>query len=116
MSKVFLVEARERLQCQTRRALIPGAAGFLKPGFGVSEMDVPLSKLLEEAVDIAWVYLHKTGEIADGAVAARFLTDTVEAMICKGQRNRMFMANMAILRYRTLLQHQSNVVDIREHA
>jgi hypothetical protein len=101
---------------KTRRALIPGAAGFSKPVFGVSEMDMPLSKLLEEAVDIAWVYLHKTGEIADGAVAARFLTDTVEAMIRKGQRNRMFMANMAILKYRTLLQQQSNVVDIREHA
>ena len=79
-------------------------------------MDVPLSKLLEEAVDIAWVYLHKTGEIADGAVAARFLTDSVEVMIRKGQRNRMFMANMAILKYRVMLQDRTNVVDIREHA
>jgi hypothetical protein len=79
-------------------------------------MDVPLSKLLEEAVDIAWVYLHRTGEITDGAVAARFLTDTIETMIRKGQRNRMFMANMAILKYRVLLQARTNVVDIREHA
>jgi hypothetical protein len=78
-------------------------------------MDVPLSKLLEEAVDIAWVYLHKSGEITDGAVAARFLTDTVEAMIRKGQRNRMFMANMAILKYQAI-QQRDNVVDIREHA
>ena len=78
-------------------------------------MDVPLSKLLEEAVDIAWVYLHRTGEIVDGAVAARFLTDTVEGMIRKGQRNRMFLANMAILKYQSLPQ-RANVVDIREHA
>jgi hypothetical protein len=79
-------------------------------------MDVPLSKLLEEAVDIAWVYLHQTGEIIDGTVAARFLTDAVEAMIRKGQRNRMFLANMAILKYQALLQQRTNVVDIREHA
>ena len=78
-------------------------------------MDVPLSKLLEEAVDIAWVYLHKTDEIIDGSAAARFLTDTIEVMIRKGQRNRMFMANMAILKYRAL-RERSNVVDIREHA
>jgi hypothetical protein len=79
-------------------------------------MDVPLSKLLEEAVDIAWVYLHRTGAIVDGAVAARFLTDTVEGMIRKGQRNRMFLANMAILKYQSLHQRHANVVDIREHA
>jgi hypothetical protein len=76
-------------------------------------MEVPLSKLLEEAVDIAWVYLHRTGEIADGFVAAHFLTDTIEQMIRRGRRNRMFLANMAILKYRT---SRSNVVDIREHA
>jgi hypothetical protein len=76
-------------------------------------MEAPLSKLLEEAVDIAWVYLHRTGEIVDGIVAARFLTDTIETMIRRGQRNRMFLANMAILKYRA---SRSNVVDIREHA
>jgi hypothetical protein len=76
-------------------------------------MEVPLSKLLEEAVDIAWVYLHRTGEIVDGTVAARFLTDAIEIMIRRGQRNRMFLANRAILKYRT---SRSNVVDIREHA
>ncbi len=76
-------------------------------------MEVPLSKLLEEAMDIAWVYLHKTEEIADGIVAARFLTGTIETMIRRGQRNRMFLANMAILKYQA---SRSNVVDIRERA
>jgi hypothetical protein len=92
-------------------------AAFLSPARRVSfwscVMEVPLSKLLEEAVDIAWVYLHRTGEIVDGIVAARFLTDTIETMIRRGQRNRMFLANMAILKYRA---SRSNVVDIREHA
>jgi hypothetical protein len=92
-------------------------AAFLSPARRVSfwsrAMEVPLSKLLEEAVDIAWVYLHRTGEIVDGIVAARFLTDTIETMIRHGQRNQMFLANMAILKYRA---SRSNVVDIREHA
>jgi hypothetical protein len=72
-------------------------------------MEIPLSKLLEEAVDIAWVYLHRTGEIVDGSIAARFLTDTLEIMIRRGQRNRMFLANMAILKYQA---SRNNVVDI----
>ena len=92
-------------------------AAFLSPARRVSflecVMEVPLSELLEEAVDIAWVYLHRTGEIVDGIVAARFLTDTIETMIRRGQRNRMFLANMAILKYRI---SRSNVVDFREHA
>jgi hypothetical protein len=58
------------------------------------------------------VYLHRTGEIADGIFAARFLTDTIELMIRRGQQNRMFLSNMAILKYR---MSRSNVVDIREH-
>jgi hypothetical protein len=36
------------------------------------------SQLLEESVDIAWVYLQRTGDADNGA--ARHLTDTIEAM------------------------------------
>jgi hypothetical protein len=72
---------------------------------------VPLSQLLEESVNIAWVYLDSSGELGNGA--ARFLTDTIEGMIRRGQRNRMFLANMAIMKYRESI---SNVVPIREHA
>jgi hypothetical protein len=76
-------------------------------------VDVPLSQLLEESVDIAWVYLQRTGEADNGA--ARYLTDAIETMIRRGQRNRMFLANMAIIRYRAS-KERGNVVPIREDA
>jgi hypothetical protein len=72
-----------------------------------------LSQLLEESVEIAWVYLQQTGEL--GNDAARYLTDTIESMIRHGQRNRMFLANMAIIKYRAL-KEKDNVVPIREDA
>ncbi|HEY3677664.1 MAG TPA: hypothetical protein VGL45_03025 [Bradyrhizobium sp.] len=76
-------------------------------------MEVSLSQLLEESVEIAWVYLQQTGEL--GNDAARALTDTIETMIRRGQRNRMFLANMAIIKYRAL-KERDNVVSIREDA
>jgi hypothetical protein len=75
-------------------------------------VDGSLSRLLEESVNIAWVYLERSGELGNGD-AARFLTDTIEQMIRRGQRNRMFLANKAIAKYRN---SRSHVVPIREHA
>ena len=75
-------------------------------------MDGSLSRLLEESVNIAWVYLERSGELGNGN-AARFLTDTIEQMIRNGHRNRMFLANKAIAKY---LASRSIVVPIREHA
>jgi hypothetical protein len=71
------------------------------------------SQLLEESVAIAWVFLQRSGELGDGYVAARFLTDKVDAMIRTGRRNRMFLANMAIIKYR---ESRRKVVPIRERA
>jgi hypothetical protein len=68
--------------------------------------------LLEESVNIAWVYLERSGELGSGN-AARFLTDTIERMIRHGHRNRMFLANKAIAKYRDSRGH---AVAIREHA
>jgi hypothetical protein len=70
-----------------------------------------LSELLEQSVDIAWVYLQRSGDLGDGNNAARFLTDRIDAMIRRGERNRMFLANMAIIRYR---QSRDSVAFIRE--
>jgi hypothetical protein len=84
-------------------------------GFALEQVhvEVSLSQLLEESVDIAWVYLQRTGE-ADNDVA-RYLTDTIEMMIRRGQRNRMFLANMAIIKYR-VLKEKGNVVPMKENA
>jgi hypothetical protein len=76
-------------------------------------VEVSLSRLLEESVDIAWAFLQQTGEAENGA--ARYLTDAIETMIRRGQRNRMFMANMAIVKYQAS-KGRDNVVSIREDA
>jgi hypothetical protein len=68
--------------------------------------------LLEESADIAWVYLERSGELGEVG-AARFLTDTIERMIRQGHRNRIFLANKAIAKYR---ESRNSVVPIREHA
>jgi hypothetical protein len=54
------------------------------------------SELLEQAVDIAWVYLQRTGGLGGGNVAAVFLADAIDQMIRQGGRNRMFLANKAL--------------------
>ena len=58
-----------------------------------------LSQLLEELVQIAREYLERTGELGDGAAAGRFLNDTIEDMIRRGQRNRLGLSNRAISAY-----------------
>jgi hypothetical protein len=71
---------------------------------------VSLHQLLEESVGIAWDYLRRTDEIGADSYAANFLADSVDAMIRGGQRNRMFLANMAIIKYRAA---RDNVVTLR---
>ena len=75
-------------------------------------MEGSLYRLLEESVDIAWVYLDRSGELGNGD-AVRILVDTIERMIRHGHRNRIFLANKAISQYR---ESRANVVPIREPA
>ena len=56
-------------------------------------MAVSLSQLLEDSFQIAWEYLERTGELGDAAAASRFLSDTIEIMIRRGQRNRLALSN-----------------------
>jgi hypothetical protein len=58
-----------------------------------------LSQLLEESFQIAWEYLERTGELGDAAEASRFLSDTIEIMIRRGQRNRLPLSSRAIGAY-----------------
>jgi hypothetical protein len=62
-------------------------------------MSISLSQLLEESFQIAGEYLERTGELGDGAIASRFLSDTIEAMIRRGQRSRLALSNRAIAAY-----------------
>jgi hypothetical protein len=62
-------------------------------------MTVSLSQLLEDSFQIAWEYLERSGELGDGASASRFLSDVIETMILRGQRNRLALSNRAISAY-----------------
>jgi hypothetical protein len=62
-------------------------------------MTVSLSQLLEEAFQIAWEYPELTGELGDATDASRFLSDTIETMIRRGQRSRLALSNRAIAAY-----------------
>jgi hypothetical protein len=75
-------------------------------------VEEPLHRLLEESVDIAWVYLERSGELGNEDVL-RILADTIERMIRQGHRNRIFLANKAIAKY---LESRSNVGAVRERA
>lgn len=66
---------------------------------GFRLMNISLSQLLEESFQIAWEYLERTGELGDGAVASRFLSDTIETMIRRGQRSRLVLSNRAASAY-----------------
>jgi hypothetical protein len=68
-------------------------------------MAVSLSQLLEDSFQIAWEYLERTGELDDAAAASRFLSDTIESMIRRGQRNRLVLSNQAISAYK---RHRSS--------
>lgn len=53
-------------------------------------------QLREEAKQIAWDFLDRSGDIDDPAEVSRFLTDAIEFMIGQGQRNRLVLSNRAI--------------------
>ena len=68
-------------------------------------MTVSLSQLLEDSFQIAWEYLERTGDLGDAAAASRFLSDTIEIMIRRGQRSRLALSNRAITAYQ---RHRSS--------
>jgi hypothetical protein len=55
--------------------------------------------LMEEAIQIAWDYLERTGEIDDPEVCSRVLMDSVELMVRQGVRHRLLLSNRAIAHY-----------------
>ena len=55
--------------------------------------------LLEESVKIAVDFLERTGEVDDVTETCQFLVNKVGFMIAQGQRNRLLLANRAIVAY-----------------
>jgi hypothetical protein len=62
-------------------------------------MTISLSRLLEESFQLAWQFLKRNGEFGHGATASRFLSDTIDAVIRRGQRRRLGLSNRAISAY-----------------
>jgi hypothetical protein len=63
-------------------------------------MSEPIPNLMENAIQIAWDYLDRTGELGEPEIAARILMDTVEGMIRKGERRPLMLSNKAIDAYK----------------
>jgi hypothetical protein len=71
------------------------------------DMTEPLPLLIESSIEIAWDYLNRTGELGDAMVAGRFLSDTIELMVRRGERRRLMLANRAIAAYQQFRRQQS---------
>lgn len=71
------------------------------------DMTEPLPLLIESSIEIAWDYLARTGELGDAMVAGRFLSDTIELMVLRGERRRLMLANKAIAAYQQFRRQQS---------
>ena len=71
------------------------------------DMTEPLPLLIESSIEIAWDYLNRTGELGDPLVASRFLSDTIELMVRRGERRRLMLANKAIAAYQQFRRRQS---------
>lgn len=63
-------------------------------------MTEPLPILVENAVQIAWDVLERSGEIDHAGDASRFLLRTVADLVTKGERRRLMLVNRAIDAYR----------------
>lgn len=64
--------------------------------------------LLEEAVQIAFNFLSRSGEVDDPMQAAGFLADKIFFMMSQGQRNRVALANRAIAAYQRDREARAN--------
>ena len=52
--------------------------------------------LMESAVQIAWNFLERAGEIDDPEETIEFLANKIESMLDQGQRNKLVLSNRAI--------------------
>ena len=62
-------------------------------------MSEPLPILVENAIQIAWDYLERSGELCDPHEASQLLLQSIAEMIRKGERRRLRLTNKAITDY-----------------
>lgn len=59
-----------------------------------------LAVLMEEAIQIAWDFLERTGEIEDPEECSRVLLFATESMMRQGIRSRLLLSNKAVDQYK----------------
>jgi hypothetical protein len=69
-------------------------------------MTEPLPLLIDSSIEIAWDYLNRTGELGEPITAGRFLNDTIELMVRRGERRPLMLANKAIAAYQQFRRQQ----------
>ena len=63
-------------------------------------MPEPLPILMEKSIEIAWDYLERSGELGEPETASRFLLDSMEEMVRRGERRQLVLSNKAIDAYK----------------
>ena len=64
----------------------------------------------EQAYEIAWDFLARTGAIRDEFEACVFLAQRVTMMVDQGQTNRIRMANRAITEYQHYVEERDDLI------
>ncbi|MBB4368951.1 hypothetical protein GGD63_001730 [Bradyrhizobium sp. cir1] len=64
----------------------------------------------EQAYDIAWDFLTRTGAIRNEFEACVFIAQRVATMVEEGQTNRIWMANRAISQYQHYISECDDLV------
>ena len=66
--------------------------------------------VMETAIQMAWDYLERSGELGEPEVAARILLDQVERMVRRGELRPLMLSNRAIDAYRRYCTEQDHVL------
>lgn len=64
----------------------------------------------EQAYEIAWDFLARTGAIRDEFEACVFLAQRIAVMVDEGQANRIRMANRAISEYQRHVEERDELI------
>jgi hypothetical protein len=64
----------------------------------------------EQAYEIAWDFLNRSGAIRDEFEACVFLAQRITGMVEDGQTNRILMANRAIAQYQSYVEQSDGLI------
>ncbi len=72
-------------------------------------MNAPISCVVSNAIHIAFGYLERTGELRCPEIAATIMLDTIEALVIRGERRQLMLANRAIEAYQRYRAEQMTI-------